>query len=215
VVAAVVRGRVVGVAAVGSARVLHVRAPGADRVPGGRNPAFLLTDYKTGRPVSAAKRPQTRLDHLLRDVEAGRRLQAVAYAVAAGDPSPFRPDGVGRYLFLRPDLPDDLREHTIWGNAVPFVEAFRSAVRTALEAWDRGAFFPRLVNPDKDEEPGRCRFCPVHEACLRGDSGARGRLAAWADAHRQPSLDLTADDAPSPAERALLGVWLLPSKEPA
>jgi hypothetical protein len=215
VLAAEVSGRLAVEDAEGAERELHFRADRVDPVPGRRNAAYLLTDYKTGRPVSTAKKQETRVAHLLRDVESGRRLQAVAYALAAGDPSPFRPDGVGRYLFLRPDLADDLREHQIWGNAVPFVEAFRSAVRTALEAWDRGTFFPRLVEPDKDDEPGRCRFCPVHEACLRGDSGARGRLAAWADARRQPTLDLDAAEGAAPAERALLGVWLLPAKEPA
>ena len=198
----------------GRGRELHFRADRVDSVPGRRNPAYRLTDYKTGRPISTAKKEETRRNHLLREIEAGRRLQAVAYALAAGVPSPFQPDGIGRYLFLRPGLPAEQREFTVWSSTVPSAEAFRRAVRTALEAWDRGAFFPRLVEPDRDEEPGRCKFCAVHEACLRGDSGARGRLAAWASAHRQPSIDGVGTEVPR-AERALLGVWLLPSKEPA
>jgi len=51
-----------------------------------------------------------------------------------------------------------------------------------LAARDAGAFVPRLRKPDRDEEVGACRNCDLRPACLRGDSGARMRLAAWADA---------------------------------
>jgi len=53
---------------------------------------------------------------------------------------------------------------------------FESSVATLVAAWDHGAFFPRLVNAERDKEPERCSFCSVSEACVRGDSGARGRL---------------------------------------
>ena len=51
--------------------------------------------------------------------------------------------------------------------------------RRLLAAWDAGSFPPRLLRPDRDEEPATCRGCGVKEACLRGDSGARLRLARW------------------------------------
>lgn len=198
----------------GRPRTLRFRADRVDAVPGRRNATFRLTDYKTGRPLSTAKKETTRRDHFLRQVDAGRRLQAVAYALAAGGRQPWRPDALGRYLFLRRDVEPEHREAAAWSSAVPFAEAFEAAVRTALAAWDAGAFFPRLVEPDRDEEPVLCRYCEVREACLRGDSGARRRLAAWAEARRQPTLDLS-DGSVSAAEAALLGVWRLPSKEPA
>ena len=66
-----------------------------------------------------------------------------------------------------------------------------------LAAWDAGEFFPRLVD-EKGAEPDACRFCDVAEACLRGDSGARARLAAWTGAqHDDPS--------------SLLALWRLPA----
>lgn len=200
--------------AAGRTRTLRFRADRVDAVPGRRNATFRLTDYKTGRPVSTAKREATRRDHFLRQVAAGRRLQAVAYALAAGARQPWRPDAVGRYLFLRRGVEPEHREVAAWSSAVPFAEAFEAAVRTGLAAWDAGAFFPRLVEPDRDEEPVLCRYCEVREACLRGDSGARRRLAAWAEARRQPTLD-GPERRPGAAETALLGVWRLPSKEPA
>ncbi|HUF79410.1 MAG TPA: PD-(D/E)XK nuclease family protein, partial [Thermoanaerobaculia bacterium] len=166
----------------GRPRTLSFRADRVDAVPGRRNATFRLTDYKTGKPFSTAKKEATRRQHFLGQVAAGRRLQAVAYAIAAGARTPGQPDAVGRYLFLRQGVEPEHRELAAWSSGVDFVEAFATAVRTALAAWDGGAFFPRLVEPDKDEEPALCGYCEVREACLRGDSGARRRLAAWAEA---------------------------------
>jgi RecB family exonuclease len=216
--AAEVEGSLEVTDAAGRPRTLRFRADRVDAVPGRRNATFRLTDYKTGKPISTARKEATRREHFLRQVAAGRRLQAVAYALAAGARLPWQPDAVGRYLFLRPGVEPEHRELAAWSSAVPFAEAFEAAVRTGLAAWDGGAFFPRLVEPDKDEEPALCRFCEVREACLRGDSGARRRLAAWAEARRQPTLDGPAGPAGgalTAAETALLGVWRLASKEPA
>lgn len=207
--AAEVEGSVLVRDASGEERALHFRADRVDRLAERRTPTFRLTDYKTGRPISEAARATTRSDHLLRGVQTGRRLQAVAYALAASGPRPWDPTAQGRYLFLGPEITAEYREAAVWSSAVPFTEAFASAVATALEAWDRGAFFPRLVEPDVDREPRRCSWCPVHEACLRGDSGARRRLSSWADARRQAALG----EAVEPPEEALLGVWRLPLKE--
>jgi len=66
-----------------------------------------------------------------------------------------------------------------------------------------GTFFPRLVDPDADKEPRACDYCGVAEACLRGDSGVRGRLRDWSR-QRQAS---------TPTEKAFLDAWLLASKK--
>jgi len=89
------------------------------------------------------------------------------------------------------------------------VQAFENATGAVLEAWGAGAFFPRVVEPTGREEPGRCGFCSVAEACLRGDSGARLRLFEWTRRAQEtiPAI---------PAEEALLKVWRLwekPGKE--
>jgi superfamily I DNA/RNA helicase len=214
VLAAEVEGAVEVADAAGRQRTLRFRADRVDAVPGRRKPTFRLTDYKTGKPISTAKKETTRRDHFLRQVEAGRRLQAVAYALAASGRLPWQPDAIGRYLFLRRGIEPEYRELAAWSSAVPFAEAFAAAVRTGLAAWDRGAFFPRLVEPDKDEEPALCRYCEVREACLRGDSGARRRLATWAESRRQTRLDVGILS-PTASEAALLGVWRLRSKEPS
>ncbi|HSF38137.1 MAG TPA: hypothetical protein VLT87_00005, partial [Thermoanaerobaculia bacterium] len=55
-------------------------------------------------------------------------------------------------------------------------------------------------------EPPRCAFCTVAEACVRGDSGARHRLFEWTGRARE------AEELPA-EEAALLRVWRLPAKE--
>jgi hypothetical protein len=81
--------------------------------------------------------------------------------------------------------------------------AFDASVAALLAARDAGAFIPRLRRPDRDEEPSACRNCELRPACLRGDSGARMRLAAWAESQRVGSE----------LERAALAVWRLPGAE--
>jgi len=226
VLAAEVRGAVTVTDRDGASRALHFRADRVDRMVDRRFPGLRLTDYKTGRPISEAVRQKTRDEHFLRQVEAGERLQAVAYALATGGPLPSMHAGQGRYVFLRPELPPEQREFGVWGSHVPFAEAFAAAARSTIGAWDQGAFFPRLVEPDRDEEPRRCAWCPVREACVRGDSGARRRLATWTERRRQGTL---APELPAPehqagatgatggtaeeTDRVLLDVWTLPSRQ--
>jgi len=57
-----------------------------------------------------------------------------------------------------------------------------------------------LRRPDRDEEVAACRTCELRPACLRGDSGARMRIAAWAEVAR----------AGSELERSALALWHLP-----
>jgi hypothetical protein len=195
----------------GRGRSIHFRA---DRLDLGDR-GLVLTDYKTGkRPISAAKQDRWRRKHLLASVAHGERLQAVAYALAAGEPG-----DTGRYLFVHPELGSDrsledrgLRDVRVAGDDAELAEAFAVAARAALATWDAGTFFPRFVEPDKDEEPVRCRYCEVRDACLRGDSGARGRLRRWMDRRH---AQFTAAGPLSSEDLALLTLWRLPSKDSA
>ncbi|HEV7785281.1 MAG TPA: PD-(D/E)XK nuclease family protein, partial [Thermoanaerobaculia bacterium] len=172
------------------------KADRVDRAGGVR----LWTDYKTGKPISMAQREDVRRRHFLDRVRKGSHLQAVAYLLGSQEKS------LGRYLFLRPDLGGEQREHTVSRGDDDFVKAFENTTASVLDAWRAGAFFPRVVEPSGREEPGRCGFCSVAEACLRGDSGARLRLFEWTERTSETV----------PAEEALLRVWRLwekPGKE--
>jgi RecB family exonuclease len=154
--------------AAGREREIGFRADRADRV-GGR---LLFTDYKTGKPFADQKGAAARDKAFARAIAEGRALQAPLYARGGGA------DAVGRYVFLREDVPDEARSLSVSG-ADPLAGVFDTTLRTLLEVWDRGAFVPRLRRADRDEEPGACRFCELKDACLRGDSGARRRLERW------------------------------------
>jgi RecB family exonuclease len=176
-------------------RALGFRVDRIDAAGGG----MVLTDFKTGKPFSTAKKEATRRRHLLRAVSRGEALQAAAYALAAG------PGAEGRYLFLRPDLDAEAAAAAVRDDDGDFAAAFEAAAGAAVSVWDHGAFFPRLEEPDEGDEPRRCSICEVRDACLRGDSGSRRRLALWAAANAD------ADDL-SAAEAALLAVWRLHAK---
>jgi RecB family exonuclease len=156
----------------GVQRSIFFKADRADR----HKDLLVLTDYKTGHPVSSAVTEKSRKDHLLREIRKGESLQAVAYVLGAGEEATQ-----GRYLFLKPDTPDHARVFAVNPGEQQYLEAFMEAVRALLSAWDNGVFFPRLLEPDGKREPRRCRYCEVMEACLRWDSGARARMAAWVD----------------------------------
>lgn len=168
------------------------KADRVDRTGGVR----LWTDYKTGKPISLAQREDVRRRHFLDRVRKGSHLQAVAYLLGSQEAS------LGRYLFLRPDLDGEQREHAVSRGDEELIRAFENTAASVLDAWSAGAFFPRVVDPNGRDEPGRCGFCSVAEACLRGDSGARLRLFEWSErASEAPGSSL--------AEEALLRVWRL------
>jgi len=204
-----VRGELTLADGAGRPRRLHFRADRVDRGDAG----LLLTDYKTGRPPRRAgnegKKPETRRRYLLEDVQAGTRLQAVAYALAGSE---GEASAAGRYLFLRPDV--DYPERAVTVDEDDFVAAFREAGRAGLAVWDAGALFPRVVDPAGEQEPARCSWCPVAEACVRGDSGARLRLAEWAQ-RAATGAEGTADASPADPAAALLAVWWLPGERPS
>jgi hypothetical protein len=105
-------------------------------------------------------------------------LQAVAYALAAGEET-----AIGRYLFVRPGVPDDLAssEFEVGGpNDEAVQEAFEGAVRTLGRAWDAGVFVPKLTeSASNDATPRACDYCEVKEACVQGDSGLRQRQRSF------------------------------------
>jgi RecB family exonuclease len=158
----------------GRPRRIGFRADRADRLEGG---VLRLTDYKTGKPVSEAKREQTRRRHFEAAVaEARRVLQAPAYWLGA---HALAERARGRLLYLRDGLDDACREVEVDDADGAIVTAFESVARTVLAAWDAGTLFPRLVGPN-GEEPQTCRWCDVSAACLRGESGHGLRLRDWA-----------------------------------
>ncbi len=175
----------------GSLRHVLFKADRVDKESGG---LVIWTDYKTGRPISTAHRPEVRRRHFLDRVRKGTHLQAVAYLLGSDGESK------GRYLFLRPGLDDGDRELAVTTADEDFIEAFAAASEAVLAAWEAGSFFPRLVELDGRKEPGRCGYCSVAEACLRHDSGARQRLFEWTE----EALATLA-----PEEQALLRVWRL------
>jgi hypothetical protein len=164
----------------------------ADRVDRGAGGLVVWTDYKTGKPISTARKAETRRRDFLRRVQSGSNLQAVAYLLGSEGES------TGRYLIHRPGIEDDAREVAVTAADQDFITAFAVASEAVLAAWEAGAFFPRLVEPDGRKEPPRCGFCAVAEACLRGDSGSRQRLSEW-----------TAGPPANVEEEALLRVWRL------
>jgi len=164
----------------GDLRTLRFRADLVELSPRGE---VLLTDLKTGRPLSEGVKPETRSKHFLAQVAAGERLQAVAYALAG------EVEGqsvVGRYLFLgKPDGEVPERSFAVTAGAPGFREAFEAAVAAALGARDQGAFLPRLLDADLEKEGPACRTCDVRQACLQGDSGATRRLAHQVEQGRE------------------------------
>jgi CRISPR/Cas system-associated exonuclease Cas4 (RecB family) len=165
---------------------------------------FRYTDYKTGRPLSTARKPEVRRRHFLERLRQGTLLQGVAYMLSARTEQ-----SEGRYLYLKPGLDPETREHKVTPDDREATEAFANAVSATLAAWDAGAFFPRLVDTAGRNEPARCAYCAVAEACLRGDSGARLRLFEWAERAGRAGPDPVRGEAGS----ALLRVWRLAAKQ--
>jgi RecB family exonuclease len=195
VVAAELEAGVTRPDAAGAPREIRFRADRVDAVGGD----LVLTDYKTGRPISVGARASTREKHLLRNVAAGANLQAVAYALAAGPPG-----GTGRFLFLRQDLGRELAVVPVRANQEELAAAFDRALAAVTRAWDAGVFVPRLAIESFQRENPSCDSCELAVACLRGDSGSRGRLQRWIEAQ-----DAGESAAVSDPERALLELWRL------
>jgi CRISPR/Cas system-associated exonuclease Cas4 (RecB family) len=174
-----------------AAHALRLRIDRVDR----HRDALVLSDYKTGKPTLEQKQDAKRREALLRAIGSGELLQASAYAASALAEAG---GGRGRYLYLHAAASEQTRELSVDAADRELAEAFDGAVSRALAAWDAGSFFPRLHAPGSENENRECQRCALKEACVRGDSSARGRLARWT---AEPPA------APSDAERALLGLW--------
>lgn len=189
VLGAEVTGEAVVRDAEGRERRVPFRADRVERV----GDALALTDYKTSRPFSDARTAATREKHHLAAVGTGRKLQATVYARAAER-------ALGRYVHVGPEQREACA-FEVGPDAAAFADAADGALRTVFAAVDAGAFLPRLEGTD-GREPRACARCAVAEACLRGDSGARQRVVAWAAARRDEPLPGDAA-----AERTAAAVW--------
>jgi hypothetical protein len=140
----------------------------ADRIDE-RGERLLLTDYKTGRPLSLGKRPKTRVEQLRRQIASGQRLQVACYAASSEE-------AVGRYLFLDPDIEADIAVAQIGSDDPSVRQVLPRVLGLLLSCLQQGVFFPRLEDA-RGAELRACRSCELAEACFRGDSGVRRRLA--------------------------------------
>ena len=174
-------------------REVRFRADRVDAASGG----MAFVDYKAGKPVSLAVGAETRAAHLVKQIRQGRRLQAVAYAVAAG------PGGEGRYVFARDGDPIESAVAAVASDDSVARAAFDETVGHVLACWDAGAFVPRLV--DGADPPQVCDWCDVRTACSTHDTTSRHRFARWrADTgHRAPADPADAAVAADPADAAV------------
>ena len=174
-----------------SGRTLGFRADLIESRPEGRR----LTDVKTGRSISQAKRASTQQEHLREAIASGQKLQGAVYQLGGG------PRATGRYVFVGADTADEHAAFCVGPDDAALISSARHVLDALLAGWVGGVFFPRLID-DKGREPARCEYCEVSEACLRGDSGARARLRHWIDG-------IDAGRAATPSEQRLVELWRL------
>ena len=170
---------------------LRFRADRVDRV----DEHLVVTDYKTGRPISKASTPKTRRKNLLEQLLRGSALQAAVYAF-----SHSAPVAQGRYVYLNPEIEENCAIASIDADDDEARSCFEQALARVIGAWRSGSFFPRLLDP-RGRPFSECEWCAVRTACLLGDSGARRRLERWTSEREAGE---------SPAESNLLELWRLP-----
>jgi RecB family exonuclease len=186
---AVCGSEVTGTVTLGNgARKIAFRADRAERSADG----LTLVDFKTGKPISKHKTSAKREEKLTDAIASGTKLQAAAYAFASDV------GAEGRYVFLGPDLPDESRVARVLATDGARRETLQRTVTTLLDAYDAGAFLPRLLTAKLEKEHPHCEYCEVADACVRGDSGARARLSDWARR-----------DAPGADDQAARALWRL------
>jgi ATP-dependent helicase/DNAse subunit B len=154
--------------AVGDATVrIGFKADRVDRADG----TVRLLDYKTGR------KPRTSLAKAL---QTGLQLQLALYIRSiADDPA----DGAYVYLDTDGGCTTEVRFRKDSD-----MDVLDEVLEPLLRGWREGVFFPRVQEPPRDTEPGTCRYCDFAQACCRGDSGFRRRLAALAESGSEPLL---------------------------
>lgn len=183
-------------APLGVARRLAFRADRAD-FDGER---AVLVDYKVWTPRKLAERRGE--GKLAAAVATGRDLQPVAYVAAlAGRPA------TGRFLALGPSEEEgegDARALEVDETSSAELAALARAVEVAARAGAEGRWLPRLVDPTGDARGRACRYCRLLEACIQEDSGARLRLARWAEERRRQGLEGLDDSDRAEAELFLI-----------
>ncbi|MEW6745771.1 MAG: PD-(D/E)XK nuclease family protein [Planctomycetota bacterium] len=180
----------------GRQRQIIFRADRVDREEG----RLVLVDFKTGSVFPAVSRESTKEKHLLAGVREGTHLQLAVYAAGAGESS-----AEGRYLHIDPDVEPRKVASSIRAGSEAAGAALEQVLGLLLEACDAGVFSPRLESV-KGAEPDACRSCAVAGACVRGDSGARRRLANIVDRARG---ELGVQRSVSPEVERLYGLWTL------
>ncbi|MBI4618172.1 MAG: PD-(D/E)XK nuclease family protein [Planctomycetes bacterium] len=163
---------------------------------------LVLTDYKTGSPLTDKKKEETRRRDLERAIAEGRALQAAAYAAGARGT-------IGRYLYLAEGIRPDCVSLSVAQGDPEVERTFPEAVRRLVSAWEAGAFFPRLED-ENGNEPRACDFCDLSEACVRRDSGARRRLRQLAAAAQGASAK---EEESVPAALASLAALWFPARK--
>lgn len=159
----------------GTKHSIHFKADRVDHIDGRDH----LVDYKTSKPLSEDKTPKTREKKKLKALATGKRLQALLYAAEQL--------GIGRYLFLRVAEPEDyadvLRRVDFDLDDEVQARTLDEVGRVLLDSLRLGVVAPRLVQPN-GKEGEACQWCELTQACVRGDSSARGRLEAFAERRR-------------------------------
>ncbi len=150
---------------------LRFRADRVDNVDG----VTVLVDYKAAKPAVEASTEPSRSTNIRTLIARGRLLQAAAYSRADGVP-----DGVGKYLYLKPkdDWKDEIREIAIDGDNADDMEVFETAIRTIVQGRSVGIAFPRVEEAD-GRAAKHCSYCAVAEACRRDDSAFRRDLVRF------------------------------------
>jgi RecB family exonuclease len=178
----------------GATRTIRFRADRGDLADG----ELVLVDYKTGAPITKVKGEDKRREHLLAQIAQGRRLQGPAYA---------RAGRAGRYVFAKDGVEEGNALVSIAHDDAAAGGRFDEAVRDLLDAFERGAFPPRLLGETRSGKGPACESCEVSEACLFGESGSGQRLAAWITQHEEAPEGL------SDAARAALALLLRVEKK--
>jgi hypothetical protein len=149
----------------------------------GTSGAPLLVDFKARGGLSVARTDATRAKHLCAQTKLGKRLQGMAYALAAQG-------ATGAYLFLDPELEDKCARVEVSAKVEDLKQAFDEAVQSLSAAWRDGVVPPRPDDPAGKANQA-CRACEVRSACLRDDTGNRKRLRELAKAAAQDGADGT------------------------
>lgn len=129
----------------------------------------ILTDFKLGKPPSVHKTDASRRKKVLESVRQGTLLQGMCYARS-------RPSGIGRYMFLNPDMEMPVREFRFHADDDEISDAMDNILQEVLDVIQTGAFFPRVSEAGRDKKPQACSYCEVREVCPVEDSSARMAL---------------------------------------